>query len=436
MAVIDLGEHYDELSLDAEPRRGWRITRGFRVGVVLALLLVTVTAGAPPRQPVPELVVPAGREASLTVAEDRLFLTELSSPDRGITALRAGDGRRLWRLPAPAGVVLSVIGVVAQRLIVLATPEVEGPSETMALDPATGAVSWRHLAAFRGWGVESDLLLRTEPSDQEPVTLVSVAADSGRIRWSQPIPGGAEPVHQDDAVTSSRIVLGLSGRRAEVREGSSGRLVQAIGPPVRQPQAPDDHSRFPGVVGDLLFVAGGPDEVVAYGLDRLDHRWTARESGLTPDGFFACGSILCHLSLQAGLRGIDPATGQTRWVLPQLPVAWPVGDRLVASEAGFPAADSLMVLDPATGRRLGGLGRWAVLGMLPGLPGSRSLLGVRYTTDGQVWFARLDPATVTARIELVTRGSIGGCEIRAGGDAEVLVCRRPDWAFRLWRLPG
>ncbi|WP_091463132.1 hypothetical protein [Micromonospora inyonensis] len=108
---------------------------------------------------------------------------------------------------------------------------------------------------------------------------------------------------------------------------------------------------------------GGPSasstlraRVTAYGLDRLDRRWTAE---LPSVGYVStCGAMLCVWQQPGGVRLLDRATGRTVWRDPRWMAAVPVGDRLVATTSVSSVREEVFVLDAATGRELADLGTW------------------------------------------------------------------------------
>jgi hypothetical protein len=139
---------------------------------------------------------------------------------------------------------------------------------------------------------------------------------------------------------------------------------------------------------------------------------------------------------------LDRDTGAIRWSDPRWGSLLPVGPYLLGSNEARPMlAAGLSVLDPATGRVLGELGSWQVLGRSPddatrpgdGQPaGDTRLTGVRINSDGRAWVADLDPAAGTARPLAVLHDVSGDCQATDG----LLVCRRLTGAIGVWHLPA
>jgi hypothetical protein len=219
------------------------------------------------------------------------------------------------------------------------------------------------------------------------------------------------------------LLLGGNGQ-VEVRDTATGAVLTRADLPVPRNGA----LRVVQVVGDLLVtIDGSPSVITAYGLDHLDQRWRSPAAQAT----FAsdCGVVICLTSTSGGMRTIDAATGEPRWEDDRWGWVWPQADRLLAttqSSAG-PGSEDLVVLDPPTGRVLARLGRWEIARYDPDGP----LIAVRRRPDGGLLVAELDVRGGAVRILDVLRDAAGDCRAATG----LLLCRRRDADFGLWRLP-
>jgi hypothetical protein len=211
----------------------------------------------------------------------------------------------------------------------------------------------------------------------------------------------------------------------EVRDIATGRLVAADN--ARSAVAPAARG-LPGITiaNDLVLVVHGDRQTVsAYNIDRLEHRWTGHwPNGLGPYVGPFCGALLCFMAPQGGLRGVDPRTGQVRWQHNWAYIEAVGGMLLASTDSGIGAPMRLKSVDPATGRAVRELGRWAVITRWEGEP-VLFLQGV----DGRAWFAELDRATGDVRLLGIAKDVAGGC--RLGRDS--IVCRRRDAAIGIWR---
>ena len=108
----------------------------------------------------------------------------------------------------------------------------------------------------------------------------------------------------------TQLVLVEPDGRVAVHDADSGALVRAG----RVSSAPDGVAyRFAQVVAGLLLVDGASGEVTAYGLDRLDRRWSVPVDPRAGAWFIDCAGMVC-LRDQVGARSaLDPATGRPSW---------------------------------------------------------------------------------------------------------------------------
>ncbi|GAB3145279.1 hypothetical protein GCM10027290_24890 [Micromonospora sonneratiae] len=436
MVIIELGERRDEVPLDTEPRLPrWLSLRWPRLILVLILLLAVVTAGDPLPRYLPELVIPARLGAQLTIEGDRLFLSEPTEDGGQISAIRASDGRRLWQSPPMVGQP-TIYGLLSGRLILTASREPGETGETAAVDPKTGALSWRHPATLAGIGTGDVLLLRDgEVRNQQPSMLMAVDPASGSVVWSHRVPAGATLStsfsYSSGTERISQIMVGLPSGRVELREMTTGALIRAIDLP---PRLPEDQQRMPYIVGDLLIAPGDNDQITAYGLDRLEHRWTIQRDRNRVFGPIDCGDSLCFFHPSGGIWAVDASTGKDRWADAKWGMVSSLDGYLLATEADLTRRPPMLaVLASDTGRVLGELGRWNIAGPVAD---GRPVAAIRSDSDGRAWIAWLDLAKQKARIVLVVRDVSGDCYVHPDGGTGVLICRRSDGAIMVWRLPA
>ncbi|MFE9202982.1 PQQ-binding-like beta-propeller repeat protein [Micromonospora sp. NPDC007230] len=435
MTVIDLGELRRDPAPEPAPRPPRAVSRPYRVLAVL-LAVLWVVAGGAPRPERAMAIVPARLGADVFLAAGRLYLVDPLDPQQGtgrlLVAYRIpaeGPPAVLWRSSLPAGGgdvwLLQQGGTVLVSGRPVGGPE--GVFRTTALDAGTGRSGWQQPGASYPAG--DDVLLQNLDVSGEG-SLRRVDAASGRTLWSVPTPlDGPNLRFGPDGV--DRIVLAAPSGEVEVRDPASGSLLAARN--IRPGQLPSWQRNQ--IVGDLLLViSDNGGTVTGYGLDRLDRRWTAR---LAQVGYLTdCGDLLCAYRQTGGMWALDPATGVVRWSNPrwQAVLRAERGWFLVSSGHGRPESsawsggDRLVVVEAATGREVADLGTWELASWLE--PDSR-LIGARRSRDGRLLVAELDLTAARSRVLDALPGMLGDC--RTGGD--VLVCRRTEGGFAVWRLP-
>ncbi|WP_329108545.1 PQQ-like beta-propeller repeat protein [Micromonospora sp. NBC_01699] len=471
MIEIELGDRLTEPPVGERPLvRTWFTARWVRIAAVLAVLLATMTAAGvgPPR--LSAATIPARLGASVVTGTDRIFVIDpvdpTAEPRQQVSAYRLPDGAPLWRVRMPVPGPLGGHTLIGHTLVLTSDWGSVAPRRTVGVDTATGAVSWLRTASYETASADGDVLLWVQDTDVgagepgwddspngwgvlSPGTLEAVAPDTGAVRWSLALPAGAVRGYAGpDAPTDpgpegplpeAVVTRGPTGR-IEVRDLTSGAVVRSANLP--RPPTLGSGQWPPQVVGNLLLVPDGAQSLTAYGLDSFDRRWTIdwdvdREPWPQP-----CGRLLCTFRPQGGVRVLDRDTGAIRWSDPRWSSLLPVGPYLLGSGEARPMlAAGLSVLDPATGRVLGDLGSWQVLGRSPDgetgtghrqPAGGTRLIGVRIGSDGRAWVADLDPASGSARRLAVLPDVSGDCQTVAG----LLVCRRLTGAIGVWRLPG
>ncbi|MCM0678432.1 PQQ-like beta-propeller repeat protein [Micromonospora phytophila] len=431
MVVIDLGELRDDTGNGPPGRRPPRAT-GRAVRSVAALLLALVTlAGAALQPERTAAAVPARPGAEAHLVGDRLFVVEPADADvdgsRQLVAYAlpeaSGALAPLWRTPVPGdGPFHSTL--VRAGLVLLSAPATgDGRYQTSAFELATGRWRWQQ-PGFPVADVDDDVLLFVDSDASQPGTVRAVELPTGRARWSVPVPPEGADLRLGGEFTDG-IVLVPSPGQVEVWDAGSGVKLRSA------KFRPDElsSSRRMQVVDDLLLaIDNNATTVTAYGLEGLDHRWSARLSLVT--GLSSCGDLLCAYGQSGGMWALDPATGRTRWSDRRWWwTAAESGGRLLVGTPGAGDAATLAVVEAATGRVTAELGSWELVGWRHG-EHDGPLIGVRRSPDGRLLVAQLDVAA--ARVELldVLVDASGACQ--AGGD--VLLCRRTDGAFGLWRL--
>ena len=379
---------------------------------VLLFAFATLSAATlPPTRGV--ITVPAVTGASLLVSNDLALVVDpfgARPTGRTMAAYRLVDGSPLWRVPLPdeAGRFRPV--PVGPELLVVTGFRADGAGTyTTAYDPATGAVRW-HIPAGVIDQAGGNLLVDTYGDGNLPGTVRGVDPRTGRVLWQADKPAG-EIGYRSTAEGVDRVVFSNPAGRVEVRDAGSGAVLAAanIWSPEDRPYG-STHA-----VGDLLITIGGnPSRATAYGLDKLDRRWRVPID--EPRVVARCGPLICLQSEAevGGLRAVDPATGAAVWTDRQWSDSWQAGGLLVTVRYNHytrPLGDDYALLDPATGRVVGDLGRWR----WPVGTRSDRLVGVRPHPDGGLVVAELDPSARRARPFDVLPDAVGSARWPASG---------------------
>jgi hypothetical protein len=348
---------------------------------------------------------------------------------RTITAYALPDAERLWQAPLPLSGALNGVGAAAGQMLISTQPELLQEVESVSIREATGQIAWRRRALFEGvTPVGGHVLLWTSP-DGTPTastgreTLQAVDPVTGAVRWSYRVPNGGWISYRYAGRAPTHVVTLLPAGRVEVRDAEDGRVLAAADLlPPRPPSVPASYVQF---TGDLMLVRR-ESMVTAYGLDRLDRRWTAAidltKEYVLPD----CGETLCVISHDRGVRVHDPVTGRMLWSDPARTYVSRSGGHLVAAVRAREGLTDLAVLDPETGLEVQHLGAWTLI--RPPDAGDE-LIGMR--TDmatSRAWLAHLDPATGSAHFFGLVEGVTGDCEARAGA----VICRRLNSTIGVW----
>ncbi|MGV9211991.1 outer membrane protein assembly factor BamB family protein [Micromonospora sp. RB23] len=424
-AVIDLGELRHGPDPDPLPRPPSGRGRRTRAALVALLVLVGLATSTPyPRRVGTTLPATAGADAVLF--DDVVFLVEPigATRQRTLTATRLPGGTPAWRTSLPAEGRYWGVARYGDTLLAIGyeTGSEGAGTLTIALDPRTGAYRWQQPG--RPILLPDGAILLWSTENEAVGALRAVDACCGTVRWQASVEAGADLTPRDGERWVDRLVLLRGNGQFEVRDATTGTVRARANLPV----PPGGTPRVMQVVDDLLVtVDGSPSVMTAYGLDHLDRRWQIPAVGETYVS--ACGVLLCLQSQSGGMRTVDAATGEPRWADDRWGWVWPYADRLLATEVSSagPGAEDLVVLDPPTGRVLARLGRWEIVRYDVDKP----LIGVRRHPDGGLVVAELDVRSGTVRVLDVLRDAAGDCRAAAG----LLLCRRRDAAFGVWRLP-
>ncbi|MFE0590201.1 PQQ-binding-like beta-propeller repeat protein [Micromonospora echinospora] len=430
MALIDLGEVRD----DPEPAVWHRpgVPRPWRVALVLGLVLATLAGAAPAPRRI-SVTVPgrAGAEAFL-VGDQLVVVGPRSGGVRGGRELTAydlpDDGRATpstlrarWRLTMPDTPRIWPMAAAAGVLLVTSNDGGREGVLTVALEGATGRERWRQPGSpMLTEGGRVLLTVSVGGEDGQSVRVVDPA--TGAVHWS--VSGAPDRTdHRFAERGIDRLVWMLPSGRTEVRDADSGRVLATAPVDLGSP----DSGVGVQVTDDLLLAARiDPPTVTAYGLDRLDRRWTVDLPSVAY--VTSCGALLCSWEQAGGMRTLDRATGRTVWHDPRWMAGFPVGDRLVATTSVSPVREELVLLDLTTGRELANLGSWNGL-QTPVENGPP--VASREIRDRGLLVAEFDVVRGRPRILDVLPGSYGDCRFYP----ELLLCQQLDGSFRLWWLP-
>ncbi|GAB3956473.1 hypothetical protein GCM10027614_68810 [Micromonospora vulcania] len=392
--------------------------------MLLFVLVTLVAAGPLPRRAVQTLPAQVGSEA--LVAGDLFLVIDpitTQTGQRRLAAFRLPGGEPAWQTPLPAdGQSWWVTPLDGTLLATGHRSNPDGESTvTVALDRATGAYRWQQPGS-PVLLADGNLLLQSTDAGGSG-TMRAVDPCCGTVRWQLSTPPADVTYRAVDGLVD-RVVFSSANGPTEVRDALTGTVLART------------DLRTPGggayasvqVVDDLLLTVGGvPATVTAYGLDRLDRRWSTIAEGSLYST--ECTPVICLQTRSGGVRAIDLDAGRELWSSERWGWVWPYADRLLAttlSSAG-PGAEELVVLDPPTGRVLAELGRWE----LASFRVDGTVVGLRRHPNGGLLIAELDVHAGTARLLDVLPDATGECQSSPGR----LLCRRFDGSYGLWQLP-
>lgn len=447
IAVIELGQIPagqvpDEPATHPWPHRRWAL-----VALAIGLVLMTAGGSTPAARPLPMVALDASADSVVLAAGDRVFVVDrdTSAAGRGqaqyVTAYRSTNLERLWRVDLPVdGVAVAPLAsadtVVLSRLDFAAPPGGQAGSgpETAALDPATGAVLWRHEASAEAWTSAGHVLLSAKSGESAADGEAGlynhvfrvVSSRTGDVLWSVDVPAGGLWTYRYEGDRVALLALVLPGGRVELRDPNTGTLVRAGHTAAPSPANPGGLSAE--IIGDLLLVREQA-AVAAYALDRLDLRWRLPLTAGDNSWPNFCGDALCFTDERGGLRNVDPRTGRVRWSDPRwTTVLGAMEGSLLVSDLD-PRTDGVRVVavDPNTGQVRHDLGIWDAVDRNGQ---DEWLIGYQFNLT-RTLVSRVDPARGT-RLLGVLHDVSRSCRVQQ----PMLLCRRPDNTLGVWRLPG
>jgi outer membrane protein assembly factor BamB len=426
MSVIELGDVSEPVvgePADEPPfrfdRRAWSRT----MAVVLAVLCAVGLTGS--GRPVPPGMrqlwsMQLEPDQIPTYSGDEALLFRSGAEGATLTAydVRTGSVRwttvtgsePTWVIPRPDAGLLYVPGRHERALAddgfyLFAT-------ETLALDEATGAIRWRHSGQYMGATADT-VLLADWNAQAQVTTLHLVRAADGAPVWDRSIdPATAVTAAEDLPATDQIVAMTADGRLTTYRYSDGTPLAtRHTTPPVN---ARWMSLLYAGRYYEIGF--GGRQTVIAYRADTLARLWDVTQ----PDQdlfLMSCGPVVCMAASQI-MHGLDPATGESRWVLPQTGATSIGGNRLLVTPA---AANSTTVVDATTGRAVSAKIKGTVL-TVPQADGTLLVLRPSGYPDLRTAVSRLDP--VTGRTLLL--GSVPGLSNTCEPVAGYLACVRAD----------
>jgi hypothetical protein len=432
--LIDLGEQHGRLPSDATTSRA----RPHRFRATLAalslVLLIALGGAAAQAAPVGPLIVPARLGDAMFVEQDRLAIVS-SGPDLHDSAVQT---KIVSMYALPAGTLLSqttvaVTGAIFQvtsagdTVLVSYQVDTVGAEATVALAAGTDRALWRAPARLLSVSAPDDLVLLRENSPQfGDLHWYGLSLATGRTRWSfeQPVQGYTTEALFTDGFPR-RLITATTAGRLEVRDTATGTLVT-----LGDVTAPPGWSRRGITVwptGDLVLI-GGLGGITAYTLAGLSPRWHSSVE-LSGNWVQDCLGAICVFGYRGGLRALDPSTGALRWAADRWTSAAEAGSYLLVSgNQGLEGRYPLAVVVPETGVVHGDFGEWRAAG--PVLADG-TLIGLRQRIgEDVVFFARLDPATLSVRVLGTATAVSGDCQ----ATTDVLVCRRIDATVAIWPL--
>jgi outer membrane protein assembly factor BamB len=368
--VIDLGVVQDRVEEPPPPapRPPRERTRRWLVAVITAATLLATGAAAAPAPPRLQRVFAAAAAAdtNYVLTADTLNLNQPDSVGgSAITAFRLADGARRWT------------ATFEQQAMWLQAVEADGSlivqlvdGAVAAVDDTTGAVRWWSTGEPYTWS--ADGLLLVDSDDDGRVTGIRGAdLRTGRATWSLAVDPPALGVITADRFDPARrppsagpLYLVQADGSTTIRRWSDG---VELGRGRLDVSVPDENGDRGGVyvTADALYVVRADDTttLTAYDLRTLAVRWRRPVPGLF--SVTDCAAVLC-LSTDAGVRAVDPTTGDPVWETPGWIGPWHAeGDHYVVDSV---AQQSRALLDGRSGKvrpllpwePAGGSGPWLI----------------------------------------------------------------------------
>jgi outer membrane protein assembly factor BamB len=432
MTVIELGDlgSGEKEQAHAPVHFDRRLIRRVGVAVAAVLCVLGVTSSAPVPEPRGLRVLwsmPLDQREQTVVTATSVY-TAITETTRMLTARNLDDGAVRWqrRLPAPmqgveafeqAGVLL--VPAKRQSTGRDGVDYNEFTTETVALDPGTGAELWRHPGAVSFVAADTALFTELSPSGRFMSSVSVVRLRDGSVVWGRPV-ADVERLTTDDPgpLGPERIITVTPAGQVEVLRYADGTRLAGgrVEWPVRRGYV-DGYNELRSWGGRLFVGLVGTTEatVVGYDADTLRRLW--RVEHLEPGGTTRCGTAVCGLAPD-GLVALDGGTGQVRWRNEELQTAWPISAERLVSDATD--ATPQLLLDAETGRTVADLGSGF---MVPDVTGTTAyFLRLTRAPAGFTSISRLDlPTGRTAVRGQLDRIDGGGCT--AAGDR--LVCPTP-----------
>jgi outer membrane protein assembly factor BamB len=428
--VIDLGLERGEPTGYAAPRRSTAPAWLPALLLALVVLACASTSAPPAKSPLSALftlrVEPA--DAFALTGDGRLLAQSFGT----LSSYDLTTGRLIWQ----AGQSTPAYRLRLSDGMVLMRPWSVGSSDpgTTAVSTVSGAVQWRRagtVITIPG----SDVLLTVTtvrslsgPARRVQGDVTAISPMTGRPRWTVPVPSTAVLLGvPGPADEGGRMLLVRDDRTATLHDLATGRLLVSVKMP-----AADYGPGNPAVAGGLLLLRHPGDdgpELSAYDPVTLRQLWT--EPATLPYDIQPCGRLAC-LTGAAGVRAIDPLTGDVRWSHPGWQAVLQLGPQYVAYESpdGTEAAG---VIDPDTGRVRTGLDGWRPVGGAGGgSDGGDGLIVTKTTQAGdRTMVAVAHPGDARPRPLAELPTGTGDCQSVPGR----LVCRTSYgelvvWAYR------
>ncbi|MCL4424080.1 MAG: PQQ-binding-like beta-propeller repeat protein [Firmicutes bacterium] len=198
--------------------------------------------------------------SSPTVDQDRVFLSDYGGLVR---AVEASSGRGLWEFPTAGWISGSLLA--AQDLVLFGSSD----GSFYALDAVTGALRWRYDTGndlFRAGAALAGKRLVVGTHNGQVLALDS---DSGRLLWSQTIPGKGA-LDSLPVITDDRVFVAASGDG-----GGLYALDLATGKQLWEYRSPDNKWQGLALRADLL-VASEWGEVYGFNPGDYQLKWVFR----------------------------------------------------------------------------------------------------------------------------------------------------------------
>lgn len=423
---IELDSDRDFADLDELPQRPSRFGKRWRpwaaAGLVVALLSTLGGGGPRPGNGVRVVAELATHPAVRMVQVDgRLILLEPNL----LRAFDLADGRQVWQLRI--GIREGYHHYVDGYLIVNGYPDWNDPngsSESLALDPATGAVRWRLPGSVE---VFEELLISYEasPLPQRPTAATVIYNRAAERIWSLP---------QDEWISA------INGRRSLISSVNpeTGELVE------RQLRtgAVANRYTFPelrGVQGmhynkkNVAYFYFDDGRMMSF--DGTTIQKVSDELGFNDLEPVDCGQVMCHYGRQTpGYYLTDKATGRKVYENSDWEFLAMVGQSIAGLRYGDEDGPMKLVsvFDPSTGKVTEPEG-WSLLGAGFSYPPTQPTGGRTYAWSYRKqldYFGLLEDGTVRLIGVLPHTGELRTCVVHG----PYLACATGAELVRIWQL--